>query len=279
MVVAGVVLAARSGSGGNGLGFGPRIALIEVNGLIGSDAEFLDELRQFRRDESVLGYVVAINSPGGVVGPSQSIYHELRKLRESGMPVVAVIGGVGASGGYYVALGADSILAMPGSITGSIGVIMEYPNATELMDKVGVRMESVKSSEHKDIGSPFRDMQPSDRAVLDSLVQDVYTQFVDVVAQERNLEVAAVRQLADGRILSGRQALASGLIDGIGNVPDAIAMTWRMAGQEGEARVLRPPEDRPTIWDVILSRANVASLAELKGGALDGPRLKFVVPW
>jgi signal peptide peptidase SppA len=141
-------------------------------------------LRRFRDNRSVRGYVININSPGGVVAPSQSIYQELRRIREEDdVPVVASIGGVGASGGYYVALAADSIFALPGSITGSIGVIMEIPDASELLDRVGVRMQTVMSAEHKDVGSPFRPLGEGDRAILDTLVLDVYDQFVDAVAR------------------------------------------------------------------------------------------------
>src|SRR5690606_22688793 len=133
-VLTGVILAIRGDRGG--LRLGERIAVVEIDGVISDDRDLLEQLEEYRDDASVRGYVVAINSPGGVVGPSQSSYRELRRLRDEGRPVVASIGGVGASGGYLVALGADSILALPGTLTGSIGVIMEVPNASELMDKV-----------------------------------------------------------------------------------------------------------------------------------------------
>jgi protease-4 len=285
MTLAGVVLAVvMSSRGGGGLAFGGRIAVLDVEGLIDDDAEFLEQLRRFRDDESVKGYLVQINSPGGVVGPSQSIYQALRRIRdEDDVPVIATIGGVGASGGYYIALAADSIFALPGSITGSIGVIMEIPDASELMSKVGVRMQAVKSTEHKDVGSPFRPLEPGDRAILESLVLDVYGQFVDVVASERRLERSQVEQVADGRILSGRQALEQRLIDRLGNREDALAAAGRMAGLGSRPRTVRPPEDRATIWDVIFGRANVRGFARLvrplDPAAATEPRVKFVVPW
>ena len=282
MTLVGVILAVVSAlRGGDSLALGGRIAVLDVDGIIGDDREFLEDLRRFRADASVRGYVVNINSPGGVVAPSQSIYQELRRIRdEDDVPVVASIGGVGASGGYYIALASDSIFALPGSITGSIGVIMEIPDASELMAKVGVRMQTVMSAEHKDVGSPFRPLGEGDRAILDSLVLDVYGQFVDVVAAERGLERAEVERVADGRILSGRQALEARLIDGLGNRRDALAAAGRMAGLGEEPRIVRPPEDRPTMWDVIFGRASARLLARL-ATPLDPepvPSLKFIVP-
>jgi protease-4 len=278
-VVLAVVFALR---GGAGVSLGGRIAVLDVEGVINDDREFLEDLRRFREDESVRGYVVNINSPGGVVAPSQSIYQELRRVRdEDDVPVVASIGGVGASGGYYIALAADSIFALPGSITGSIGVIMEIPDASELLAKVGVRVQTVMSAEHKDVGSPFRPLGAGDRAILDSLVLDVYGQFVDVVAAERQLDRARVLLVADGRILSGRQALEQRLIDRLGNRRDALAAAGRMAGLGDDPRVVRPPEDRVTMWDVLFGRSSARALAQLVK-PLDpdpAPRVKFVVPW
>lgn len=261
-IVLAVLMAVRGGAGG-GVGLGGRIAVLDVSGTISDDSRLLEQLREYRRDRSVRGFVVSINSPGGVVAPSQSIYSALKQLRDKDeRPVIAAIGGVGASGGYYVALGADSIFALPGSITGSIGVIMEFPDASGLMEKVGVRMQTVQSAEHKDVGSPFRPLNPGDRAILDSLVQDVYDQFVTVVAQERKLSPAVVRQLADGRILSGRQAMRHRLIDRLGNIDAAVAAAGRMAGLGDEPRTVRPREKRATLWDVLFGRAAVQSLMQ-----------------
>jgi protease IV len=284
MAVAGVILASLRPAGGpgplGGVG-GGRIALLQVEGVIVDDQQFLRELRRFRRDRSVRGYVVAINSPGGVVGPSQSIYQELRRLRtEEEVPVVASIGGVGASGGYYVALAADSIFVLPGSITGSIGVIMELPDASELMDRIGVRWQVVKSAEHKDLGSPFRPISPGDQAILEALVLDVYDQFVEVVSEERGMSAEAVAAIADGRVLSGRQALNHGLVDRFGNMHDAISAAGRMAGLGPDPRVVRPPEPRVTIFDVIFSRTAAMAWDRITA-PLDGmrtPRVQFLVP-
>lgn len=275
--VTGLVLAVMSVRG-DGFGLGGRVAVLEVEGVIFDDAELLEQLDDFRRDPSVRAFVIEINSPGGVVAPSQSIYRAIRELREEDdRPVLASIGGVGASGGYYVALAADSIWVLPGSITGSIGVVMEFPNVRELLDNVGVDVEVVKSGEHKDIGSPFREMTEGDRALLDAVVQDVYDQFVDVVALERGLPREQVLAVADGRLLSGRQAIRQGLADREGSLTDAIRAAGRLADLGEDPHVVRPPDPRPTIWDVIFGRAE-AGLRRLwpTSEALRGPVLKFV---
>lgn len=272
----GLVLAVLSAQGAGGLAFGDRVAVLEIDGLISDDRVLLDDIARFRRDPSVKAMVVAINSPGGVVGPSQSVYRALRSVRED-MPVVASIGRVGASGGYYVALAADSIFVLPGSITGSIGVIMEFPNARELMQKVGVEMDVVKSAEHKDIGSPFREMTEGDRALLQSVVQDVYDQFVDAVAEERELPRDDVLAVADGRVLSGRQAIERGLADAEGNLDEAIDAAAAMAGMDPSPRTVWPPRRGGSVLDAVLGEA-ATHARRLVGAAqgLDGPVLKFV---
>ncbi|HUF50319.1 MAG TPA: signal peptide peptidase SppA [Longimicrobiales bacterium] len=280
MTLAGIVLAAR---GGPVFPFGERIAVLDVVGVIEDDEEFLEELREFRADRTIRGYVININSPGGAVAPSQSIYQELRRVREEdSVPIVASIGSIGASGGYYIALAADSIVALPGSITGSIGVIMELADVSELLDRVGVRMQTIKSADHKDVGSPFRPLGAGDRAILDSMVLDVYGQFVDEVVSARKLDREQVLQVADGRILSGRQALSQRLVDRLGNREDAVRMAGRMAGLGDDPRVVRPPEPRPTLFDVFFGRAAGSALARLTAPlqpAAVAPRVRFMTPW
>ena len=277
VTVAGIALAVIASSGG-GLGLGGRVALVEIDGLLLDDEELLEQLHWLREDPTVRGFVVEINSPGGVVAPSQSIYQTLRAIRdEDGLPVVASIGSVGASGGYLVALGADSIYVLPGSITGSIGVIMEFPNASELMDRIGFRMETVQSAEHKDIGSPFRAMTEEDRVILGTLVDDVYMQFVDLVAEERDMSRERVLAMADGRLFSGRQAVGNGLADAEGNIDDAIAAAGRMAELGDDPYVIRPPEPRSGLLGALLGgRAGV--MARLLGGRepVAGPSIRYV---
>ena len=282
MTLVGIFLAVGTAlRGTSSLALRGRIALVDIDGVIDDDRAILEQLRQYRRDESVKGYLVLINSPGGAVGPSQSVYQELRRIREEDdVPVVAAIANVGASGGYHIAIAADSVFALPGSITGSIGVIMEIPEASELLDKVGVRWQTVQSATHKDVGSPFRPLTPGDRAILDSLVMDVYAQFVDVVAEARNLDRATVERIADGRIMSGRQALALGLIDRLGNREDALATAGEMAGLGDDPRTVRPREDRRTLIDFLLGRGAVSALSRLAAPLEPTtPRVRFVVPW
>ena len=282
MVLLGLVLAVVNAmDGGGGLGLSDRIAVITVDGVIGDDKEVLEDIRRFRDDPSIRGFVIAINSPGGAVGPSQSIYQELKRLRDNDdRPVIASIGNIGASGGYYVALGADSIYALPGSITGSIGVIMELPNVEGLMQKVGVRMQTVQSAQHKDVGSPFREMSPSDREVLGAMVQDVYQQFVEVVSAERKQNVQRLQPLIDGRVVSGRQAFRNGLVDRLGNFNDAVAAAGRMAGLGKEPKLAYPPEERATLFDVFFGRATTEVVSRLTAPLeqVATPRVNFLVP-
>ncbi len=262
--------------------FGERIAVLDVNGTIGDDREFLKDLRAFRKDPSVKGYVISINSPGGVVAPSQSIYSELNRVRtEDSIPVYAAIGALGASGGYYVAIAADSIFALPGSITGSIGVIMELPDASGLMQKIGVNMQTVKSAEHKDIGSPFRTLGEGDRAILQALITDVYNQFVAAVATERKLSVDSVRILADGRIVTGQQALRSGLIDRLGNEPDAIRALARVLDLGDDPKIVRPAKGRQGLLGTLLGGSTAGAVARAVEplGQMAGPRLMYATPW
>jgi protease IV len=278
MTVAGLVLAMAGGTAA--LGVGGRIAVLEVDGMITDDQAFLRDVRRLRSDRSVRGWVVAINSPGGTVAPSQSMYQTLVRLRaEDQVPVIASIGTVGASGGYYVALGADSILVMPGSITGSIGVLMQYPNVQGLMDRLGVRMEVVKGGEQKDLATPFREMDPAHREILEALVADVHDQFVEAVAEARSMTIADVRAVADGRVLSGRQAHALGLVDAMGNRDEAVSLAGRMAGLGSSPRVVRPPQPRRSwLLDLVLGTSVVTALKDLTGAADGGwPALLYIM--
>lgn len=214
-----------------------KVALVKIQGPIIDAKDIVDELRDFTEDESIKGIIIRVDSPGGAVAPSQEIFNEVRRAAES-KKVVVSMGSVAASGGYYVSLPANKIIANPGTITGSIGVIMEIPNLEGLMGKVGIKTEVIKSGKHKDIGSAFRQMSADERAVLQSLIDDVYEQFVADVAENRGMTVDEVKELADGRIYSGRQAKDLGLVDDLGGLQEAIDETADLAGIEGEPEVV-----------------------------------------
>ncbi len=277
----GAYLSARLlGGAGVPLLEGRRVAILPLEGAILSDRAFLENLDRYRGQGGVAAFVLEIRSPGGTVGASQAIYRTVRRLREEeDRPVVAWIGDVGASGGYYVALAADSIYALPGSLTGSIGVIMEFPHAQELLRKVGVGVEVVKSGEHKDLGSPLRPLSPEDRAVLEELVGDVYGQFVDAVAQNRPLPRDSVVRLADGRVFSGEQAVELGLVDRIGSLEEAIDAAGRMAGLGERPPTVRPGERKgPTLLDLLtgISGRDLRGVIEtVRGVAGSTPRLLY----
>jgi protease-4 len=256
-----------------------RVAVIPVYGVIDSDTEFMESLDRFREDESVQAFVVEIRSPGGAAGTAQSMYEELARLRdEDERPVIAWIGEVGASGGYYLALGADSILALPSSITGSIGVIMEFPNAGELLRRAGVGLEVVKSGDMKDLGSPVRELTEEEREVLQGLVDDVYEQFVLAVEVNRGMPRDRVAALADGRVMSGARAVEAGLVDRTGTLSDALSVAGRMAGLGDDPRTVRPVEKKIGFWDVVRgveeSRLHLL-VRRILDRSLVGPRLRY----
>lgn len=216
-------------SDGSGPLFGPRVAVVELEGLIAETDDVVRELRQHRDNPSIRAVVMRINSPGGVVGPTQEVHDALLRLRQAGKPVVASLGSVAASGGYYVAVAADQIFANPGSLTGSIGVIMQMANVDALMKKVGVDYVVVKAGQFKDLGNFSRPLTPEERRVIQALLDDVHAQFIEAVAKGRKLDRSAVLQFADGRVFSGTQALALKMVDALGGLEEAIEAAAKLA--------------------------------------------------
>lgn len=248
----GVVLSAHLLLGGRLLPAGDRVAIVPLRGAIVDERAFLDELERFRDDGSVRAFVIEIESPGGAVGASQSIYEAIRDLREEDdRPVLAWLGDVGASGGYYAAVAADSVFALPGTITGSIGVILEFPNARELLRKVGLEWEIVKSGEHKDLGTPTRSLSETDREILQGLVQDVHEQFVGAVTENRPIAAESVGTIADGRVFSGRQAVELGLIDGLRTLAETVELAGGMVGLGPDPSTVRPERRTPNLLDLL----------------------------
>jgi len=218
---------------------GSAVGLVEIEGLVLSGERVISELEHYRRAESVGAIVIRIDSRGAGVVAAQEIYEQIQRISVEGKPVVVSMGSVAASGGYYIACAADKIVANPGTITGSIGVIMEFPNAQELFKKVGLKFETIKSGKYKDTGTPAREMTPDERGMLGEVVQDSWEQFVRMISNERNLPIEEVIEVADGRIISGTTAKELGLIDELGTLKDAIVLAGELAGIEGEPKVLK----------------------------------------
>ena len=240
-----------------------------------------EELKKAQKDDKVKALVVRVNSPGGTVTASDIIFRELEEFRKAtGIPIVASMMDVAASGGYYVALAADTIVAHPTTVTGSIGVIMLSLNAEGLMQKVGLAATAIKSAEHKDMGSPFRTLTPEERAIFQSVIDDLQRQFVAKVVERRKLAPAAAVALADGRIYTAQQALSHHLVDRIGYVADAVAAA-RQAARLETARVIvykRPREYRATYYAKAEADASsLATLSQLAGLTGAGP--KFLYLW
>ncbi len=239
--------------GDSGLVFGEKVAVVEIRGIIANAQPTIENLTEFSEDDSVKAVVLRIESPGGGVAPSQELYMEVRRTAER-KPVVASMGSVAASGGYYVAAAAQKIYANPGTITGSIGVILQFTNFEELFKKIGFRMETVKSGTYKDVGNPSRKMTPEERAYLQEMIGNVHQQFVRDVAQGRHMQVEQVQGVADGRIFTGEQAKELGLVDELGNLKDAIAAAGKMGAIEGEPKVVYPEKKKRSVLDYLLNR-------------------------
>ncbi|MEW6685619.1 MAG: signal peptide peptidase SppA [Candidatus Edwardsbacteria bacterium] len=217
--------------------FGKAIALIEVIGPLDDATSITRQLKKYRESEDIKAIVLKVDSPGGGAAVAQEIYEEIKKTREKGKYVICSMSSVAASGGYYIACACDSIFANPGTITGSIGVIAQMANFEGLLKKIGVRFTVVKSGEHKDIASPFREMTEEEKRLIQNLLDDVYHQFIDAVCEGRNLKREEVLKIADGRILSGRQAKAYRLVDRLGDLEDAIDLAVKLSGIKGKPRI------------------------------------------
>jgi len=228
-----------------------KIAVIEIRGVILDPQPIIEKLIKFRKNDRVKAIVLRIDSPGGGVGPAQEIYGEIKKVQRE-KKVLVSMGSVAASGGYYIACGADKILANPGSITGSIGVVVESLNVEELLRKIGLRSMVIKSGKHKDIASPLREMTEEEKKLLQGVLDSVHEQFIRAVAEGRKLPLEKVRELADGRIFSGDQAQALGLVDGLGNLQDTIAIAAKMAGIKGEPEVIYPEKKKFSLFELLL---------------------------
>ena len=254
-----LVLILRSMDGGTSMG--QKVAVIDLTGIITKSDATIKLIHTYRDDPSIKAIVIRIDTPGGSVAPVQEIYSELQKIEK---PIVASMGGTAASGGYYVACAADTIMANPGTLTGSIGVIMQFTRMKGLYDKIGLEHQVIKSGEFKDTGSPFRSLTEEEQAVLQATVNNVYNQFVDTIFEARQslLSRSEIAELADGRIFSGQQALDLKLLDRLGNLPEAIELAGELANIDGTPKIVRK-EKKTSLLEQLLGVRQTPVLDEL----------------
>ncbi|NLD36667.1 MAG: signal peptide peptidase SppA [Desulfatiglans sp.] len=252
----GLIMKAISSSMGSssGIAFTNKIGVIPIIGAIDDSTELLKQITTFAKDKSIKAIILRIDSPGGGVGASQEVYREVMRTRET-KKVIVSMGGTAASGGYYIAAAGNSIVANPGTITGSIGVIMQYYQYRELAEKIGFKIEVIKSGEFKDIGNPHRELTDKEREILDAVITDIQTQFVNDVAEGRNLTPEKVREIADGRVFTGAMAKEWGLVDRLGNFEDAVALAKEYAEIDGDVNLVYPAKKRLSIIDLLRGEA------------------------
>lgn len=256
------------------------VAVVNIYGVIevasvnfyGTDY-IVKRLKNLSEDKKIKAVVLRINSPGGSVAASQEVYREVINLRKKGKKVVVSMGDVAASGGYYIASAADKILADDGSITGSIGVIFSLPNVEGLMSKAGVKFITIKSSRHKDIGSMMREMTEEERKIIQALIDDAFSQFLNVVLSSGRLKVKDAETLADGRVFTGKQAKALGLVDEIGGLYEAIALAGKLAGIKGEPKIM---DERPSFERILERFSEITTNIKPQNKLEDiGPKLEY----
>jgi len=230
------------------------VGLVEVKGMILDSRETVRQLRHFLKKDNIKAVVLRVDSPGGVVAPSQEIYEEVKKFAAK-KKIVVSMGSLAASGGYYISAPATLIFANPGTITASIGVIIKLSNIEALMDKIGIKSTVIKTGKFKDSGSPVRELTAEDRAMFQSVIDSTHNQFIKAVASGRKLPEDEVRRIADGRVLSGEQALALKLVDRLGTFQDAIEEAGKLAGIKGEPEVILPPKKKVNYLDLLTEGA------------------------
>lgn len=224
---------------------GGNVGIVEIEGMILSSKKIIHDIENFREDDEIKAIILRVDSPGGGIGPSQEIYREIIKTKQR-KKVIVSMGSVAASGGYYIASASDGIIANPGTITGSIGVIMEYANIMEIAKKIGISPVVIKSGEFKDVGSPLRELKNTEKQLLQSLVDELHDQFVSDAASGRGMEQKTMATLADGRVYTGQRALELKLIDRLGNLDDAVQWAGEIADIKGELVPVYPKEDKIT---------------------------------
>ncbi|MGH7901312.1 MAG: signal peptide peptidase SppA [Thermodesulfobacteriota bacterium] len=238
---------------------GDRVAVLRIDDVILDSQIYLESLSKIKKDNSIKALVLSINSPGGAVGPSQEIYSEALLLRKT-KPVIASLGSVAASGGYYIACGAQKILSNPGTITGSIGVVAQFVSFEQLLKWAKVDVEVIKSGRFKDVGSPFRQMTEADKEYMQNIIDNVHSQFKEAVSVSRDIKPKEIDKISDGRIFTGQQALELKLVDQLGTINDAIRLAGSLGGIKEEPNIVYFPKKRSTFFDLLLSKFDYPGL-------------------
>lgn len=254
-------------------GSGDKIAIVEINDVIMSSEKTVEQIKRYREDRSIKAIIIRVNSPGGGVAASQEIYEEVKRTRDSGKIVVVSMGSIAASGGYYIAVGSNLIIANPGTLTGSIGVIAQFISIKDLAEKIGITQTTIKSGSLKDAGSPFKQMSDSDKAYFQDVVDNSFSQFFDVVAKERKMSKETLLPYANGRVFTGLQAQQYGLVDSLGTFEDAIRITSRMAGIEGEPKIVR--EKKKFSWFEEALGSKMEDVTAIKEKLFEEPILQY----
>ena len=228
------------------------VLYLDLDGVIIDGKTFLENLRKYRDDKHIKGVIVRVNSPGGVVGPSQEMYAELKRVREEWQkPVVVTVSSVAASGAYYAALAANKVIVNPGSMLGSIGVIMEFANLEGLYNWANIKRFALKTGPYKDSGAEYRPMREDEKQLFQNLIDGVHTQFVEAVVESRKLEENVVRKYADGRVFTGETAVSLGFADQVGTFDDAVRTVGELAGLGTKPKLFEPPKERPSVFDFL----------------------------
>lgn len=255
-----------------------KVGVVELNFPIYSSADIVRQFKKFAEDKSIKAILLRIDSPGGGVAASQEIYEIIKKTRDDGKPVVVSFGSIAASGGYLAACGGSIIVSNPGSITGSIGVIANFISWKELTDKIGIQDNTIKSGELKDAGNPFRDMNETDKEYFQDIVENSFEQFFKVVKDERKIPEDKLREIANGRVFTGEQALQLGLVDKLGTFEDAIMLAAELGDIEGEPVLVRERR-RLSFWERTLEYKSDSDLMELskfiKQEFIEAPILQY----
>jgi protease-4 len=281
IIALGAAMTAVGQTSGEWWKIGPKVAVVPIEGEIFDSRETVERLRGYADDQAVRAIVVRINSPGGAVAPSQEIFAEIRKLRrESGKPILASLDSVAASGGYYIASACDPIVSNPGTITGSIGVILQWFNMEELVRWAKLEPQTITAGAMKDAGSPFRDLTDEERAYIQRITDQLHRQFIRAVAEGRSGKLTRpdVEKIADGRVFTGEEALQLKLVDRIGTLQDAIELAADKAGIRGEPRVIYPRPERPGLLEVLAGDASVEGMVKKVIGKPIG-ETRFLYRW